>query len=386
MLYPLSYEGIVPICRGFSSATAGPEYQSCEKVAKFAGNVRRTGGERQSWPRGDGVCGGARRPCDTRPPEESSLRRDIMGARVIFACSSSACSRSLVSLHSRRRHGGPAAQALRGRGHRAGLPRAHPTSRAVPLQKASTRPGSSLSPTRRSASPLLMTWRALAAAGHEVDKDTRAPGDVDRSGRRVTARSGRASTSVAAPSSARAPRAASCATNPSNQWRRLRHHRSPPNRRSFSRRAAWEASPAIRRPSSPGGNSASPISPADRTARASTLRGSRASSTASSTCGCRCASANRPIWADPRLSGVSVRATIVFWGSQGQWSVHYYRVGIYVGRGRVVMRQAHRWTSGRGAAPARDSGAAPPAAPLTAAEGRTSEGHGRPAQAPRREG
>ena len=40
MLYPLSYEGIVPICRGFSSAAAGPEYQSCEKVAKFAGNFR----------------------------------------------------------------------------------------------------------------------------------------------------------------------------------------------------------------------------------------------------------------------------------------------------------------------------------------------------------
>ena len=39
VLYPLSYEGIVPICRGFSSATAGPEYQSCEKVAKSAGNV-----------------------------------------------------------------------------------------------------------------------------------------------------------------------------------------------------------------------------------------------------------------------------------------------------------------------------------------------------------
>jgi hypothetical protein len=30
----------VPICRGFSSATAGPEYQSCEKVAKSAGNPR----------------------------------------------------------------------------------------------------------------------------------------------------------------------------------------------------------------------------------------------------------------------------------------------------------------------------------------------------------
>ena len=44
MLYPLSYEGIVPICRGFSSATAGPEYQSCEKVAKSAGNVRRGSG------------------------------------------------------------------------------------------------------------------------------------------------------------------------------------------------------------------------------------------------------------------------------------------------------------------------------------------------------
>ena len=40
VLYPLSYEGIVPICRGFSSAAAGPEYQSCEKVAKSAGNVR----------------------------------------------------------------------------------------------------------------------------------------------------------------------------------------------------------------------------------------------------------------------------------------------------------------------------------------------------------
>ena len=44
VLYPLSYEGIVPICRGFSSATAGPEYQSCEKVAKSAGNVRRGSG------------------------------------------------------------------------------------------------------------------------------------------------------------------------------------------------------------------------------------------------------------------------------------------------------------------------------------------------------
>ncbi len=29
VLYPLSYEGIVPICRDFTSATAGPEYQSC---------------------------------------------------------------------------------------------------------------------------------------------------------------------------------------------------------------------------------------------------------------------------------------------------------------------------------------------------------------------
>ena len=40
MLYPLSYEGKVPICRDFTSATAGPEYQSCEKVAKFAGDFR----------------------------------------------------------------------------------------------------------------------------------------------------------------------------------------------------------------------------------------------------------------------------------------------------------------------------------------------------------
>jgi hypothetical protein len=47
VLYPLSYEGIVPICRGFSSATAGPEYQSCEKVAKSGGNVRRGGGKRR---------------------------------------------------------------------------------------------------------------------------------------------------------------------------------------------------------------------------------------------------------------------------------------------------------------------------------------------------
>jgi hypothetical protein len=38
VLYPLSYEGIVPICRDFTSATAGPEYQSCEKVAKSAEN------------------------------------------------------------------------------------------------------------------------------------------------------------------------------------------------------------------------------------------------------------------------------------------------------------------------------------------------------------
>ena len=44
VLYPLSYEGIVPICRGFSSATAGPEYQSCEKVAKFAGKLREAAG------------------------------------------------------------------------------------------------------------------------------------------------------------------------------------------------------------------------------------------------------------------------------------------------------------------------------------------------------
>ena len=44
MLYPLSDEGIVPICRDFTSATAGPEYQSCEKVAKSAGNVRRGSG------------------------------------------------------------------------------------------------------------------------------------------------------------------------------------------------------------------------------------------------------------------------------------------------------------------------------------------------------
>lgn len=35
---------------------------------------------------------------------------------------------------------------------------------------------------------------------------------------------------------------------------------------------------------------------------------------------------------------------LVFWGSQGQWSVHYYRVGIYVGRGRVVCAKR---TAGR---------------------------------------
>jgi hypothetical protein len=29
VLYPLSYEGIVLICRGFSSATTRQEYQSC---------------------------------------------------------------------------------------------------------------------------------------------------------------------------------------------------------------------------------------------------------------------------------------------------------------------------------------------------------------------
>ena len=60
VLYPLSYEGIVPICRGFSSATAGPEYQSCEKVAKFAGNLRRGGRRRRAArvnPRAERACG-----------------------------------------------------------------------------------------------------------------------------------------------------------------------------------------------------------------------------------------------------------------------------------------------------------------------------------------
>ena len=36
VLYPLSYEGVMPICRDFSSATAGPEYQSCEICGKPA--------------------------------------------------------------------------------------------------------------------------------------------------------------------------------------------------------------------------------------------------------------------------------------------------------------------------------------------------------------
>ena len=43
VLYPLSYEGIVPICRGFSTPGARQEYQSCQEVAKSAGNARSVG-------------------------------------------------------------------------------------------------------------------------------------------------------------------------------------------------------------------------------------------------------------------------------------------------------------------------------------------------------
>ena len=40
VLYPLSYEGIVPICRDFTSAATRQEYQSCWRVAKSSGNAQ----------------------------------------------------------------------------------------------------------------------------------------------------------------------------------------------------------------------------------------------------------------------------------------------------------------------------------------------------------